>query len=129
MKYFLNGLSNYANFKGRAGRKEYWYFYLFWVIFSYLAEGIDYILFGYNPYAAWDNEPFYTEHSVFPIFSMIFMFGTLVPFLAFSWRRMHDIGKNGWYSLIPIYGWPILMCRNGDSGENDYGSDPKISSE
>ena len=126
MNWYLKCLSNYANFKGRARRKEYWYFYLFWLIFSYLAEGIDYILFGYNSYADWD---IYTEPSGFPIFSMIFIFGTLVPMLAVSWRRMHDIGKNGWYNFIPIYGWPILMCRNGDSGENDYGSDPKISSE
>jgi uncharacterized membrane protein YhaH (DUF805 family) len=37
---------------------------------------------------------------------------------------MHDVGKNGWYILIPIYNF-ILCVTEGDKGENEYGPDPK----
>jgi uncharacterized membrane protein YhaH (DUF805 family) len=37
---------------------------------------------------------------------------------------MHDLGKSGWYILIPIYNL-ILACTNGQEGTNEYGPDPK----
>ncbi len=37
---------------------------------------------------------------------------------------MHDVGKSGWFLLIPIYNL-ILACTAGDEGENEYGADPK----
>ncbi|MNG40685.1 hypothetical protein D3C84_1293850 [compost metagenome] len=37
---------------------------------------------------------------------------------------MHDVGKSGWFILIPIYSL-ILACTEGDKGTNEYGPDPK----
>jgi uncharacterized membrane protein YhaH (DUF805 family) len=37
---------------------------------------------------------------------------------------MHDIGKSGWFFLIPVYNL-ILACKAGTEGENRYGADPK----
>lgn len=48
---------------------------------------------------------------------------TLIPSLAVAVRRMHDIGKSGWYILIPIYNI-ILLATAGEEGENQYGPDP-----
>ena len=54
-----------------------------------------------------------------------------LPLLAVGIRRLHDIGKSGWYclwGLLPIVGWIILIvyaARPGMSGPNQYGPDPK----
>ena len=64
----------------------------------------------------------------------IFLFyslATLIPTLGVVVRRLHDVGKSGWFyfiGLIPVVGgiWLlVLMCTEGDHGENDYGPDPK----
>jgi len=47
-----------------------------------------------------------------------------LPNTAIGVRRMHDIGKSGWFYLIPIYNL-ILACTLGDEGSNMYGPDPK----
>ena len=52
------------------------------------------------------------------------LFALLIPAIAVSVRRMHDVGKSGWFMLIPIYNF-ILTVSEGDSGPNEYGDDPK----
>jgi uncharacterized membrane protein YhaH (DUF805 family) len=52
------------------------------------------------------------------------MLGTLIPSIAVGVRRMHDVGKSGWFLLIPIYNL-VLACTDGEQGPNQYGSDPK----
>ncbi|MNR34825.1 Inner membrane protein YhaI [compost metagenome] len=62
---------------------------------------------------------------------MLYGLGTMVPSLAVSVRRMHDIGKSGWtifVAMIPLVGpiWIlVLFFTEGDRGENYYGTDPK----
>lgn len=97
--YFLYAFKKYAIFEGRARRKEYWYFVLFSTIINIL------LLF-------------------FPLLSLISVFALLIPNIAVSVRRMHDVGKSGWYILVPLYNL-ILFFKNGDDGKNNYGSDPK----
>ena len=46
-----------------------------------------------------------------------------LPSLAVSWRRMHDVGKSGFFSFVPIYNL-ILSLRQGETGPNEYGPDP-----
>jgi uncharacterized membrane protein YhaH (DUF805 family) len=101
-QYFLNAFIKYATFEGRARRKEYWYFVLFSFIINFLLA-----LF-------------------FVPLSLISQLALLLPNIAVSVRRMHDVGKSGWYILIPVYNL-ILFFTNGDEGQNDYGSDPKKS--
>ena len=56
--------------------------------------------------------------------SNIYSIAVLVPGIAVSIRRMHDIDKSGWYILIPFYNL-VLVCTEGTKGANQYGEDPK----
>jgi uncharacterized membrane protein YhaH (DUF805 family) len=105
MNWFLAALKNYAGFNGRARRKEYWYFALFFFLFAILMEVFCLYLKSEALYA-------------------IFILSMLIPSISVSVRRMHDVNKSGWYMLIPIYNL-ILYCTNGTEGPNQYGSDPK----
>jgi len=123
MKYYLEVLKKYATFSGRARRSEYWYFVLFNFIFMLVAMGLDNLL-G-------------TTVSVLPYgyFYFALALAVLIPGLAVFVRRMHDIGKSGWWyfiAFIPLVGaiWLlILCCTEGVSGDNEYGADPKLEAE
>jgi uncharacterized membrane protein YhaH (DUF805 family) len=114
---------NYANFNGRARRSEYWYFALMSLIITILATILDSAL-GIN----FDPLPYGYLYFIYAI-------AVLIPGLAVSVRRLHDVGKSGWFYfivLIPIIGaiWLlVLFFTEGDQGENDYGPDPKDDSE
>ena len=108
MKWYLKVVKdNYANFKGRASREEYWMFVLFNFIFIIALSFIEVFLFG-----------LYSS-----ILSNIYYLAVLVPTIAVGVRRMHDTGKSGWFLLIPIYNL-ILAVTSGVSGENKYGAPP-----
>ncbi len=96
---------NYLNFNGRARRSEYWWFFLM----NLISIIILIIIGGYIH---------------FPFLVTIYQLGILIPSLAVGVRRMHDVGKSGWFLLIPIYSL-ILACTEGEYGENEYGEDPK----
>ncbi len=106
MNYYLSVLSNFAQFNGRARRAEYWYFVLFNFIIS-LALTFTGMASGAGDWLA-------------NIYSLI----VLIPSIAVGVRRMHDVGKSGWFLLIPFYNL-ILACTAGDEGTNEYGNDPK----
>jgi uncharacterized membrane protein YhaH (DUF805 family) len=59
-----------------------------------------------------------------PQLSSIYTLAVLLPSIAVGVRRMHDVGKSGWFLLIPIYNF-ILACTDGVQGDNEYGTDPK----
>jgi len=59
-----------------------------------------------------------------PIISTIYSLAILIPAIAVGVRRMHDVGKSGWFLLIPIYNL-ILACTDDVKGDNEYGADPK----
>jgi len=119
MNWYLKVLKNYAVFSGRARRKEYWMFVLFNMIFAIVAIILDNILgtaiegIGYG------------------LFYILYCLAVLIPSFAVFVRRLHDTGKSGWFffiGLIPIIGiiWLlVLMCTDGNAGENEYGADPK----
>lgn len=108
MNWYLKVLKQYADFSGRARRSEYWYFALFNVLIS----------FGIGIIAALLN---------FPLLGTLYSLAVLIPGIAVAVRRMHDVGKSGWFILIPIYNI-ILAFTDGDSGDNKYGPNPKESS-
>jgi uncharacterized membrane protein YhaH (DUF805 family) len=114
MEWYLKVVKeNYANFKGRARRKEYWMFALINMLFVFVVAIIDYFL------------------GTFPIIYCIYLLAIVIPSIAVSVRRLHDIGKSGWWffiGLIPIIGaiWLlVLLCTDGNPGENSYGPSPK----
>ena len=100
MNWYLKVLKQYADFNGRARRKEYWMFILFNAIVSTVLNVIS------------------------PEVGGIYSLAVLIPTLAVLIRRMHDVGKSGWYILIPIYNL-ILALTDSESGENEYGVNPK----
>ena len=107
----------YVGFEGRASRSEYWWFVLLTGIAYIIAAIIDAIIFGIE---LTDPTPI----------SWTLQIGILLPSLAVSVRRLHDIGKSGWYlfiTLIPIIGLILLIvwyCNDGDSVPNMYGPVP-----
>lgn len=120
MKWFLKVLRQYSDFNGRARRKEYFMFNLFNALFGIVLMIIATILVKV------------TESEFFILLYLIYIFATLLPSLAVSIRRMHDIGKSGWMllvSFIPLIGsfWVLfLLITESDQGENEYGKNPKI---
>ena len=116
--------SKYATFTGRASRSEYWWFYLFILIGSFI-----------------------------PVISIIFSLATFVPTIAVTSRRLHDVDRSGWWQVAPISmilltsilaaieanilataaGIAALVCiimlivwliKIGTIGDNRFGSDP-----
>lgn len=106
MKWFLMALKRYVDFNGRSRRSEYWFFYLFCVIIIVALS----LISAYVP--------------ALGILMVIFYLGMLIPLIAAGVRRIHDVGKSGWYLLIPIYSI-ILLFTAGVAGPNEYGPDPK----
>lgn len=88
--------SKYVTFSGRARRPEYWYFYLFLLLGSIVTALVDVILFGL-PEATGSG----TLADVGPVNSL-FSLATLLPTFAAGWRRMHDVGKPGYYNFLPV---------------------------
>ncbi len=113
---------NYANFNGRARRSEYWYYTLMNII---IVIGLQ-ILTGIC--AAMQSS---AMAIVFGALYLIFALASIVPSLAVTVRRLHDIGKSGshfFIAFIPLIGsiWLlVLICTEGNAGENAYGPDPK----
>lgn len=100
----------YVCFEGRSSRKEFWTFALtVMVIIAVL---------GIIP-------------GIGKILSALLILAVLLPSIGLGIRRMHDIGKSGWFLLvnvIPFVGsliYIILCCKAGDAGANAYGEDPK----
>ena len=111
----------FANFQGRASRREY---------FSYIGLGLPFVTpfmaIGYLPIIilmifgyVGDLGP-YGFASLFGIGLLIGIIIVIIPVLAVSVRRMHDINKSGWWVLCPIASF-FLLFRKSDEGENDYG--------
>ena len=119
MKWFVKCLKQYADFGGRARRTEFWMFVLFNIIFSVVASLIDRAI-GFKIGAIQMG-----------IIGLIYSLAVLIPALAVSVRRLHDIGKSGWMiliNLIPFIGWIwfiVLMVKDSQPGENQYGPNPK----
>ncbi len=121
MNYFFAALKKYADFSGRARRKEYWMFILFYSLFAIAAGIIDAIIMA-------------SAGIYFTPLLTLFSLAMIIPSLAISVRRMHDISKSGAMILIPfvpIIGtiwYLILTVTEGTVGDNQYGPDPKANS-
>ena len=110
-------MTQYFDFKGRARRKEYWYYSLcvFLMLFPTFIIAIT----------------LSTENYFLLIVAIVLGLFHIIPNIAVSVRRLHDQNISGWVylvSLIPYVGGIIvlvLMCLEGTKGENKYGEDPK----
>ncbi|WP_427976685.1 DUF805 domain-containing protein [Agarivorans sp.] len=113
MNWYIAVLKKYVVFNGRARRKEYWMFTLFSLIITFLLAVID---------AAVGSAG---------ILGAIYALAVFLPTLAVSVRRLHDIGRSGWWLLIafiPLIGAIVLlvfMLLDSKPGSNDHGEYPK----
>ena len=120
MNYFIDCLTKkYACFSGRARRQEYWLFVLFNFIAAFVVGFIGGVLAGA------------TGVEAFAYLGAIYNLAVLFPGFGVFVRRMHDIGRSGWWRLIafiPIIGWIVLIvfcCLDSQPGDNQYGPNPK----
>lgn len=108
----------YVNFRGRARRSEYWYFYLFTVVLNIATTAIDRVLgiadeFGTGPVG------------------IVASLAVLLPSLAVGVRRLHDTSRSGWWLLlvlVPVVGWILLivwLATDSTPGANQHGPSPK----
>lgn len=105
---------NYANFNGRARRSEFWYFFLCHIIIAIVLATLM-VLIG----------------TIGMVLYTVYALALFIPGLAVAVRRLHDVGKSGWWyfiCLVPIIGsiwFIVLLATDGDVGPNEYGEDPK----
>ena len=124
MEWYLKVMrDNYANFSGRARRKEYWMFVLVQAIVMIGLMILDSVL-GLD----------FELQGISLGYGYLYLIGLIVhfiPSLAVLVRRLHDVGKSGWFYfifLIPIIGvlWLlVLYCTEGQKQDNKWGPDPK----
>lgn len=123
MEYFIGAYKDkYADFSGRARRKEYWMFYLFYIltviVLAFLMGVVSEI-----------NETLSTF--VAAIF-VLFVIGSIIPTLAITARRLHDLNMSGWWQLlflIPYVGSLVIFIFTllpGTKGVNRFGLDPLV---
>jgi uncharacterized membrane protein YhaH (DUF805 family) len=121
MKWYLKALRQYADFTGRARRKEYWMFTLVSVIISFVLGFLDGVL--------------HPDGNVgllsIGLLEGLYSLAVFLPSLAVSVRRLHDTGRSGWWQLIgiiPVIGWIVIIvffATDGERQPNAYGPDPK----
>ncbi|WP_229809775.1 DUF805 domain-containing protein [Formosimonas limnophila] len=121
MKEFIDIFMNvvkakYAQFSGRARRKEFWGFQLVGFVISILLAIIDGIL-G-------------TMSGGIGMLQGIFALALLIPSVALIIRRLHDTDRSGWWALLCVVplaniALVVLMFLEGTKGTNRFGSDPK----
>ena len=105
-EWYLVPFKKYVDFEGRAGRKEFWTFILVNLVISAL-------LANFLPYLG-----------------SLFSLAIIVPSIAVSVRRLHDVGQSGWLllvGLIPLVGLIILIyfyVQESQAGTNEYGITP-----
>lgn len=110
--FYLNGWRNYAQFKGRARRSEYWYF----TLFNTLATLVLYFFTALFAPAG--------------LLAAFYVLASLIPGLAVCFRRLHDTGRSAWWlliGLIPFGGLVLLvfLVQDSQSGANNHGPNPK----
>ncbi|WP_298879858.1 DUF805 domain-containing protein [uncultured Polaribacter sp.] len=122
MNWYLKVLKQYADFSGRARRKEFWFFNL--IHYSIIAFLIFLIFFVSDNF---EKDP----DTILFVITALYFIATLIPLLAVTVRRLHDMGQSGWWYLInfvPYIGSFVLLiftCMDSVSKPNKWGDNPK----
>lgn len=119
MGWYLTVLRKYAEFDGRARRREYWGFVLV-NFFIVLLLAVPDTLLGLA-----------TPGTGIGVLTAIYVLAVAIPWLAVTVRRLHDVGRSGWWALIglvPYLGAIVLLVFalfNSQPGDNEFGPNPK----
>ena len=117
--WYLAAWRKFAVFTGRSRRKEYWFFALFNFIALLLLATADYATGTLD------------EEMGVGLLSGIYTLAAIIPSIGVSIRRLHDIGRTGWWVLIgfvPLIGSIVLLVfalLDSQPGDNQYGANPK----
>ena len=121
-------MQRYADFSGRSRRKEYWYFALFNCVVILALVLVAALLGGFNSNGNGGPSP--AAILVLALY-VVYALAILVPSIAVTVRRLHDIGKSGWWFFINFIPWIggiwllVLMCLDSQPGPNQWGRNPK----
>lgn len=118
MKYFFLAFRKWNDINGRANLREFWFFVLFSLIFSFLIGIVDGMLIYISGEEIADDS--------LGILSIIYSILIFIPNITITVRRLHDVNKSGWNLLwyITIIGMLFILILNvlkGTEGENKYG--------
>ncbi len=122
MNWYMAVIRKYAEFNGRARRKEYWMFVLMNFLIGILIGIVGAIIGETGGLISVSLSGLYT----------LFIF---LPYWTVTVRRLHDTNKSGWWiliNLIPFFGQIIMfifMVIDSDPNENAYGPNPKLAPE
>jgi len=120
MQWLKEVIAKYATFRGRARRREYWRYILYYVIAFVALVLVDMLTGTFN------------MESQLGFLSGLFLLFMLIPSVAVAVRRLHDTERSGWWvllALLPLIGQLVLLfffIQEGDEGDNAYGPDPKF---
>ncbi|WP_043768940.1 DUF805 domain-containing protein [Algiphilus aromaticivorans] len=120
MGWYLAVLKDYAVFDGRAGRSEYWMFFLFNLLIAIALAVLDAVIGTFDMFGGMG------------LLGLIYTLAVLLPGIGVTIRRLHDTGRSGWWILIgfiPLVGGIILlvmMVLKGSEGENAYGPPARV---
>ena len=114
MNWYFEVMKKYAVFSGRARRKEYWMFFLFNFI---IAFALGFIL-------AFIDVALGAGTTLSTLGSTLYSLAVILPGLAVGVRRMHDIGRSGWWVLFPVVNL-VFFCLDSQADENEHGPNPK----
>lgn len=127
----FEAFSKYAQFDGRARRREFWLFLLAYLIAFVVLAVIDLGLGGTGDVVDDLGQGGSRSEELVALAYLLVTAAFLVPSIAVQARRLHDINRTGWWTLlglIPFFGAVALMCFSvvrGTVGENRFGPDPK----
>ncbi|MGZ5043338.1 MAG: DUF805 domain-containing protein [Methylobacter sp.] len=113
-RWYLDIIQQYAVFSGRTGRKAYWMFVLYNFIVTFAISSVGHFL----------DVSLGSGSKLSEGLNIFYNLGIFFPGTAAAVRRMHDVGRSGWWILFPVIN-VVFLCTKGHAGENKYGHDPK----
>ena len=131
MEYVLMPLKRYADFSGRSRRKEFWSYFLFVWVATFVLMYLDSALNLGGTSSSYSEGGSVGFNMSGGLLTLLFLLANIVPNIAVAVRRLHDVGKSGWMlliGLIPLVGAIYLLVQYvqpGAAGPNQYGPDPK----
>mgnify|MGYP000573615578 CR=1 FL=1 len=119
--------SNYANFRGRARRSEYWWWFLAYIIIIFVLGFVERAVLGSGSSEVSTGAGEVSASFNAGILSGLFMLASIIPSIAVAVRRLHDIDRSGWWlliSFVPLIGALLLLywyVQPGTPGANRFG--------